>query len=247
MPKARTAKNPTQVEQPEQPAEGDAASGEAAPDQGAPQAARHAPESAPDAATASAKTIELTPDLLGSIEAVLLSTERPVNEGKLAEAVGLIRPAADDSETPPLDAIIRQAIADAVAALNAAYDASGRSFRVETVAGGYRVMTLPKFAAAVATYHKTKVASKLTRAAVETLAIIAYKQPITRAELEAIRGVSCGEVLKSLMERRLITIKGRAEELGRPMLYGTTKAFLDHFGLASIKELPAPADLKPAP
>ncbi len=232
MPKARNAKNPTQVEQPaepEQPEQGHAAS----PDQ-------------PAAAAAPATTIELTPDLLGSIEAVLLSTERPVNEGKLAEAVGLIRPAPDDRETPPLDAIIRQAIADAVAALNTAYESTGRSFRVETVAGGYRVMTLPRFAAAVAAYHKTKAASKLTRAAIETLAIIAYKQPITRAELEAIRGVSCGEVLKTLMERRLITIKGRAEELGRPMLYGTTKAFLDHFGLASIKELPAPADLKPA-
>ena len=85
------------------------------------------------------------------------------------------------------------------------------------------------------------------RAAVETLAIIAYKQPITRAQLEAIRGVSCGEVIKSLMDRRIITIKGRAEELGRPMLYGTTRQFLDHFGLASIKDLPTVQELKPTP
>ena len=82
-------------------------------------------------------------------------------------------------------------------------------------------------------------ASRLSRPAIETLAIIAYKQPITRAKLEAIRGVGCGEVLKSLLERRLIAVTGRAEELGRPMLYGTTRQFLDAFGIRSVKDLPS--------
>jgi segregation and condensation protein B len=140
------------------------------------------------------------------------------------------------------DALAR--VGDAVAALNASYERTGRSFRVEAVAGGYRVMTLSRYAADIARLRSVKVSARLSRAAVETLAIIAYKQPITRAELEAIRGVSCGEVLKSLLERRLVTIKGRAEELGRPMLYGTTREFLDHFGLASIKDLPTIEELR---
>jgi segregation and condensation protein B len=83
----------------------------------------------------------------------------------------------------------------------------------------------------------------LSRAGLESLAIIAYRQPVTRAQLEAIRGVACGEVLRTLMDRRLITIKGRAEELGRPLLYATTKEFLDAFGLSSIKDLPSVGDL----
>jgi len=133
-----------------------------------------------------------------------------------------------------------------VKSLNEEYEKTGRSFRVEAVSGGFRVMTLPKFSTQIAALHRRQASSKLSKAGVETLAIIAYKQPITRAELEAIRGVACGEVLKSLMDRRLVTIKGRAEELGRPMLYGTTKTFLDHFGLASIKDLPTLTELKPA-
>ena len=83
---------------------------------------------------------------------------------------------------------------------------------------------------------------RLSRAALETLSIIAYRQPVTRASLEAIRGVACGEILRALLERRLVMIKGRAEELGRPMLYGTTKHFLDVFGLSSLKDLPKPEE-----
>jgi len=137
-------------------------------------------------------------------------------------------------------------IDDAVAYLNTQYQSTGRAFRIEAVAGGYRVMTLPEHARVVSNLHRQRVSTRLTKAAVETLAIIAYKQPMTRAQLEAIRGVACGEVLRSLMDRRLITIKGRAEELGRPILYGTTKQFLDHFGLASLTELPSLAELRPS-
>jgi segregation and condensation protein B len=136
-------------------------------------------------------------------------------------------------------------IDQAVAQLNEAYAATGRSFRIEQVAGGFRVMTLPAPAGVVAALHGQRTSARLTKAAIETLAIIAYKQPITRAQLEAIRGVACGEVLRSLMDRRLITVKGRAEELGRPILYGTTRQFLDHFGLASITDLPTMTELKP--
>ncbi len=134
-------------------------------------------------------------------------------------------------------------ISRAVALLNQAYEQTGRSFRVETVAGGYRFMTLPQHGPAIAALHGVTAHAKLSRPAIETLAIIAYRQPVTRAQLEAIRGVACGEVVKTLLDRRLITIAGRAEELGRPLLYATTKQFLAAFGLSSIKDLPAPGEV----
>ena len=199
--------------------------------------------------------------LSSKVEAILLSTDRPLQAERLAAALRLIR-LPDEGEadagnetqrpsgkpsTPAAIAAACEQVAGAVKALNADYEKTGRAFRIEQIAGGFRVMTLPQFAETIAEFHRSRMSAKLTRAAIETLAIIAYKQPITRAQLEAIRGVSCGEVLKSLMERRIITIKGRAEELGRPMLYGTTKQFLDHFGLASIKDLPTTQELRPTP
>lgn len=181
------------------------------------------------------------------LEALLISLDRPTPAERLAVGLGLL-PAPEGDDAPPPDkalvAIADQQIEMLVAELNKQFEATSRSFRVELLAGGYRVMTLPAFAQTLATFHKRQTSAKLSRPAVETLAIIAYKQPITRAELESIRGVSCGEVLKTLLEKRLVTIKGRAEELGRPMLYGTTTQFLNHFGLASIKDLPAPTELK---
>jgi segregation and condensation protein B len=134
-------------------------------------------------------------------------------------------------------------LARIVSLLNEVYASSGRSFRIEAVAGGFRVMTLPEHGSVIAALQGLSAHAKLSRAAIETLAIIAYRQPVTRAHLEAIRGVSCGEVVKTLLDRKLITIAGRAEELGRPLLYGTTRQFLAAFGLASIKDLPAPSEL----
>jgi segregation and condensation protein B len=136
-------------------------------------------------------------------------------------------------------------IRDAVALLNTAYEQTGRSFRIETVAGGYRVMMLPQFAPAIAALQGSRARTSLSHAALESLAIISYKQPITRARLEAIRGVACGEILRSLTERRLVTVVGRAEEVGRPILYGTTKRFLELFGLSTLKDLPSVEELRP--
>lgn len=170
-----------------------------------------------------------------SLEAILLTADRPVPGARLAEALGV---EGSGPKGPVERAVVR---------LNEAYRASGRSFRIESVAGGYRIMTLPALAPVLASFHRGRASARLSRAAVETLAIIAYKQPLTRASLEAIRGVACGEVLRSLLERRLITIKGRAEELGRPILYGTTKEFLDLFGLASLKDLPSASELQVQP
>jgi len=171
-------------------------------------------------------------DPRSALEAVLMSADRPTTGAKLGEALGgLFQPAPDEEQ---IEALVNE--------LNEIYDDSGRAFRIEAVAGGYRVMTRPEYASAVAAMHRLKSSGRLSRAALETLAIIAYRQPVTRASLEAIRGVACGEILRALLERRLIMIKGRAEELGRPMLYGTTKHFLDVFGLASLKDLPKPEE-----
>jgi segregation and condensation protein B len=165
-----------------------------------------------------------------AVEAVLLAVDKPLSPAKVAQAIGIDDPAA-----------VRTLIHE----LNESYEASGRSFRIEQVAGGYRILTLPEFAPAVAAIRGLRESAKLSRAAVETLAIIAYKQPITRVQVEAIRGVASGEVIRTLLDRRLVAIIGRAEELGRPMLYGTSKQFLETFGLSSTKDLPRVTDLFP--
>lgn len=187
------------------------------------------------------------PALAPHLEAILVSLDRAVPAQRLAQGLGLLpMDDADDEQEPdkPALAAASRHVDLLVDLLNQHYTHTARAFRIELLAGGYRLMTLAEHAPTLARFHKQRHSAKLSRPAVETLAIIAYKQPITRAELESIRGVSCGEVLKTLLERRLVAIKGRAEELGRPMLYATTPNFLAHFGLASIKDLPAPAELK---
>ncbi|MEM9064649.1 MAG: SMC-Scp complex subunit ScpB [Planctomycetota bacterium] len=169
------------------------------------------------------------------VESLLIVADRAVEPARVAEAFDALGPAAGDT------AVDAAAVLESVDRLNDCYEETNRAFRIERVAGGLRLMTTGDAAALVAAFRRTRDASKLSKPALETLSIIAYEQPITRARLEAIRGVACGEVLKTLLERKLITIKGRAEELGRPMLYGTTKAFLEVFGLAGLKDLPAVA------
>ncbi|MCC7407249.1 MAG: SMC-Scp complex subunit ScpB [Phycisphaeraceae bacterium] len=156
------------------------------------------------------------------VEAALLASDRALTSAKLAEAVGATS----------------GAVGKAVEQLNEVYEQTGRSFRIEQVAGGWQVMTLPRFAGVLAALNKSRQQTRLTPAALETLAIIAYKQPALRAQVEAIRGVASGEVIRWLMDRRLIKIVGRAQELGRPMLYGTTRTFLEVFGLANLEDLP---------
>ena len=167
--------------------------------------------------------------LSARVEAALISTDRPLAAAKLSDLFGKAG---------------TKAIHSAVDKLNLHYRKSDRSFRIEEVAGGYQIMTLAEFGPVLASLHKSRDQSKLSSAALETLAIVAYKQPALRAEIEAIRGVSCGEMLRSLMERHLVKIVGRAEEIGRPMLYGTTKSFLEVFGLVSLKDLPKVRELR---
>lgn len=186
-----------------------------------------------------------SPTIGGAIEAVLLFADRAVGADKLARAVGLVddevQASDDGGESRRSTRLAREILTELqthIDSLNDAYASTGRAFRIERVAGGYRLMTLPMYARAIIAYQNKTMQNRLSKPAIETLAIIAYRQPITRAQIEAIRGVGAGEVLKKLMDHRLITIAGRAEELGRPILYGTTRHFLETFGLASLDDLP---------
>ncbi len=167
-----------------------------------------------------------------AVEALLFSTHHPLTPAQIADVLGL-----------PGSRGIKQAIAS----LNATYDETSRSFRIEQVAGGYQMLTLPAHGSILQKLHAREADAKLTKAAQETLAVIAYKQPVLRTDVEAIRGVSCGETIRSLMEKRLVKIAGRAELPGRPILYGTTRRFLESFGLNSLKDLPQPESLARRP
>ena len=171
------------------------------------------------------------------VEAVLLSMSRPLSESKLVDMLGLGSVNAKDKMPVTM---VKQAIDH----LNTEYAQSGRSFRIERLAGGWQLLTLSKFGPLLTRVHGAKLQGRLTPAALDTLASIAYRQPTLRSELEAVRGVACGDVLRGLMERRLVRITGRAEELGRPMLYGTTSEFLRVFGISRIEDLPQARELR---
>ena len=175
-------------------------------------------------------------DLGPRLEAVLMAADRPMSDGRLAEVLQLIR--AEDDEDKDKGPSLSSLIKEAIEGLNTAYKETGRSFCICKLAGGWQVLTNPEFTEDLTRLKGARQQAKLSPAAIETLAIIAYKQPILRADLESIRGVACGEVLRGLMDRRLVKIAGRAEEVGRPMLYGTTKEFLQIFGLATVNDLP---------
>jgi len=128
--------------------------------------------------------------------------------------------------------------------LNGEYGVSDRSYRIIQIAGGYQFATLPAYAEWLGKLYKEQARRKLSQSSIETLAIIAYKQPITKPELESIRGVNCDYVIKTLLEKDLATIVGRAPTVGRPLLYGTSKEFLKHFGLNDLNDLPRPREIQ---
>lgn len=157
------------------------------------------------------------------IEALLFTSEKPI-------AVDQIKEVLDEIDSKDIRAIIQE--------LKSEYETLGRSFKIYEVAGGFQMVTEPAFAEYLKRFYKAKSKDKLTKPALETLAIIAYRQPITRADIEDIRGVNVDGVVKTLADRLLIKITGRKDAPGRPILYGTTKEFLERFGLSSLSELP---------
>ncbi len=166
---------------------------------------------------------------MARVEAVLLISNAAVTTRKLAQLATL----ADAAEA-----------ADLIEKLNHAYDNSGSSFRVERVAAGYRMLTRPELVFWLDRLHKREARCRLTQSMLETLTIVAYQQPITRADIESIRGVASTEMLKQLMERGLVRIAGHDDSLGRPYLYGTTRVFLEMYGLKNLDDLPMASDLR---
>jgi segregation and condensation protein B len=162
------------------------------------------------------------------VEAILFASEAPLKTDEIVRA----------DESLDEDVVER-----AVAELRAFYDQTERSYELLEVAEGYQVLTRPAFATYLERFDTVPRPSRLSGPALEALAIIAYRQPIGRIEVEYIRGVSSAGVIRSLQDRGLVEVVGRAEGLGRPLLYGTTQRFLEHFGFASLEELPRPEEL----
>lgn len=161
------------------------------------------------------------------VEALILAAREPLSAARLAQAVPRLTPAR---------------ARELALELRADYEREARGFELVEVAGGYQLRTRPELAEFVQRLEQVRPA-RLSRAALETLAVIAYRQPVTRAEIEQVRGVEAGPVLRSLLERHLVRIAGHREVPGRPMLYGTTRRFLEVFGLASLEDLPTLRDL----
>jgi segregation and condensation protein B len=174
---------------------------------------------------------ENTPTVETVVEAVLFASDESLTDARLAKIV----------ETSVKQ--VRQCIKN----LNEKYQANNNAFRIEQIAGGYQMLTLSTYNYWLKKLLRVRSDSKLSPAALETLAIIAYKQPVIRADIEAIRGVAAGEVIRTLCYKGLVKIVGRAEILGRPMLYGTTKKFLEVFGLNTLKDLPKIEELRQPP
>ena len=162
------------------------------------------------------------------VEAVLVTADAPVTPGRL---LGLFKGLSGRE--------IRQAIDE----LNERYESGGHAMTIVEVAGGFQISTRKEFGSWVRKFHE-RSRIRLSQAALETLSIIAFKQPVTRVEVDSVRGVDSGGVIRTLMELNMIRIVGRSEGIGRPMLFGTTKEFMVHFGLKTLADLPRPKELE---
>lgn len=171
--------------------------------------------------TQTAPNIVRTEDM-ARLEAILFLAKQPLSLRKLSQLVEV----ADGTQ-------VRQWIQE----LNHRYDIQPCAFHIVEVAGGYQLRTRPQFAPWLARLHPQPAELRLSGAALETLAVIAFRQPVLRAEVESVRGVQCGEIIRQLMDIDLVRITGRSDELGRPFFYGTTPKFLLTFGLRQISDL----------
>lgn len=183
------------------------------------------------------------------LESLLFSAAKPMSVGELRE---VLTKAASEEEAPPETAEFRKVgaaeVETALAALATEHEAAARSYRLVCVAGSWQFVTQPEYAPWLRAFVGVKNRpSRLSQPALETLAVVAYRQPATRAEIEQIRGVAVDGVIATLKERGLIEEAGRAEVIGRPMQYATTRAFLEYFGLASLEDLPAADELRRIP
>ncbi len=162
------------------------------------------------------------------VEATLFASQTPLTAEELARA---------DESLDPAE------VEEAIRTLRERYEQEDHAFQIYQLGDGYQILTRPEFAPYLERFDSVPRPPHLSAAALETLAIVAYRQPIGRIEIEEVRGVSASSVLKTLLDWELVTVVGRGEGLGRPLLYGTTDRFLEHFGLASLSELPPPEEL----
>jgi len=162
------------------------------------------------------------------VEAVLFASDAPLKAEEIARAD---------------DALDEDRVEEAIRELRAEYAEGGRAFQLVDLAEGYQLLTLPEFAPYLERFDTVPRPSRLSGPALETLAIIAYRQPIGRLEVEYVRGVSSAGVIRTLQDRGIIDVVGRGEGVGRPLLYGTTNRFLEHFGFRSLEQLPTPDEL----
>jgi segregation and condensation protein B len=187
------------------------------------RASGFAPAVPREAATDQSNTQSSRTPEMARLEAVLLLAREPLSTRKLAQL-------ADLTDGTAARTLIRR--------LRKLYDDEGTAFQVEELAGGYQLLSRPKFGPWLRRLFPDAQVTRLSTPGLETLAVVAYRQPVLRAEIEAVRGVGCGEILRQLMDRDLVRIVGRADDLGRPILYGTTRRFLRVFGLRNLDALP---------
>jgi len=163
------------------------------------------------------------------VEALIFASDSPVSENRIKNIV-------EELSLSKIQKIVEE--------LNADYEERQNAFQISHIGGGYLFVTRPQFSKYIRKYYKGRSKSRLSRAGLETLAIVAFKQPISRPEIDAIRGVNSDGVVKTLLERNLIFISGRSENIGRPLLYSTTSEFLQYFGINDISELPKPKEIE---
>jgi len=172
--------------------------------------------------------------LIQHIEALIFATENPVSRDEIHACLEQALETSIESET--IEAALQE--------LGKRYQTEDRAVELTEIADGFQFMTKGAYHQTVATYLKQTTRKRLSQAAMETLSIIAYKQPVTKVELEKIRGVNCEYSMQKLLEKELVSIIGRSEGPGRPLLYGTSEKFMDYFGLKSITDLPQPKDFR---
>ncbi|MCB0731532.1 MAG: SMC-Scp complex subunit ScpB [Ignavibacteriae bacterium] len=170
------------------------------------------------------------------IESLIFASDEPISANEIIKAIKEID--GNDTSITPSD------IEKSVAELNEKFSNNEASFKIVSIAEGFVFATKPEYAKYVGYLSTEKSKRRLSQAALETLAIIAYKQPITKPEIESIRGVNSDYMINTLLEKTLITIKGRSETIGRPLLYGTTTEFLKYFGINKITDLPKPREIE---
>lgn len=172
-------------------------------------------------------------DFLGNhIEALIFCAEKPIKVAELKTCLSEMF----EAEVPESD------IDEAISRLELKFDSEAFSFSLVKTGGGYQFLTKPAYQASIGILLKQQSKKRLSSSALETLSIIAYKQPVTKSEIEQIRGVNCDYAVQKLLEKELVEIKGKSENVGRPLLYGTSDKFMDYFGINNLRDLPTPKD-----